>query len=85
MDREDQLIGEIISARSIAQMLAYALAQNGVLPRDEIETRLSKTIAGWVKRSNGEDPKKALQAGVAAVRLTEFLDEFRRLMGGTVQ
>ncbi len=84
MDREDQLIGEIIAARSVAQGLCYLLVANGVVPREAIENQLAGTVGYWAKASNGDDPKAALHAGIAAVRLTEFLKEFLDMMGGSV-
>ena len=85
MDREDQLIGEIIAARSIAQGLCFLLVESGVIPREKVENQITGAIALHAKQSNGENPKEALHAGIAAIRLTEFLDDFRRLLGGTVQ
>ena len=85
MDREDQLIGEIIAARSMAQGLCFLLVQTGVLPREKVENQITAAIAVHSEQSNGENPKEALHAGISAIRLTEFLEDFRRLLGGTVQ
>ncbi|MDE2597015.1 MAG: hypothetical protein KGL44_09070 [Sphingomonadales bacterium] len=85
MEREDELIGEIIAARGLAQMLCFLLVGNGTLARETVETGLTSLVAQWGGLAHGPEPKPALHAGIAAMRLGEFLAEFRGLTGGVSQ
>ena len=82
---QDQLIGEIISTRGLAQMVCFLLVGQGIVPRETVENGISALLDQWTTEANGPDKQRGLQFAVAAVRQAEFLKEFRHLLGGKIQ
>lgn len=85
MTREDHLLGEIIAARGLAQMLAITLVTEGIVSSEAIESRLAALVGQWSDRSCEPGCIAAAGCAIAAVRLGEFLAEFRTLVGSATQ
>lgn len=85
MDKETQILGELLATRAIAHALFYALANNNVVPRDRLTRELKIKEQQYAGEANSDDMDRARRASVAAVRLAEFIAEFHVLTGGSVQ
>jgi hypothetical protein len=88
MDREDQLIGEILAARSTVQALCIALVVQNVVSHEALENQLLAAQQFWAKACNearAKDPDGGWREAVASAKITEFIATLRSNVGGGLQ
>ena len=62
MTREEELIGEVIAARGLAQMLAIMLVKDGIVPREKLEGYVVALAKMWKSRADQTNPAIDLAA-----------------------